>query len=45
MSVMLIEFRNFKEKIAITRRYYGKAKMQILDNRYVYIEMKGDIRR
>lgn len=43
MSLLLIEFKNFKEKIAITKQYDRKGKMQILDNRYVYVVIEGDI--
>lgn len=40
MSVLLIGFKTFKEKIAITKRYDRKAKMHILDDKYVYIVME-----
>ena len=36
--VELIEFKTFKEKLDITREYDHKAKMEIIDNRYIYIE-------
>ena len=32
-----IPYRNFKEQIAITKQFYGKAKMEIFKG-YVYIE-------
>lgn len=37
-TVELIEYRTFKEKIDITRRYRGKARIEIIDNRFIYIE-------
>ena len=37
--VETIEYRTFKEKIDITKRYGGKAKIQIYDN-YIYLEKK-----
>lgn len=43
MSVILIEFRSFKEKIAITKEYDRKGRIEILDNKYVYIEIEGRI--
>ena len=42
--VKLIEFKNFKEKLKITKQYDFKAKMSIIDNKYVYVEMKEDVR-
>lgn len=42
--VELIEFRSFKEKVKITKKYDRIAKMSIVDNRYVYIELKEDVR-
>lgn len=36
--VEIIEFKTFKEKIDITKEFDRKAKMEILDNKYVYIE-------
>ena len=30
-------FRNFKEKLAITKEFDFKAKMEIIDNKYIYI--------
>jgi hypothetical protein len=41
--VEIIEFRNFKEKLNITKKYDGKAKMEILDNKYVYVEREEEI--
>lgn len=43
MSVILIEFKTFKEKIAITKEYNRKGRIEILDNKYVYIEMEGEV--
>lgn len=41
--VEIIEFRNFKEKLKITKEYAGKAKIEIIDNKYVYVERKEEI--
>ena len=43
-SVELIPFKTFKEKIAITKEYNGKAKMEIIDNKFVLVEKedRGD---
>lgn len=38
--VEIREFRNFKEKIAITKKYFRAAKMEIIDNKYVYIKFR-----
>lgn len=35
--VELIPFNNFKEKIAITKKYYHTSKIEIIDNKYVYV--------
>lgn len=40
MIVKLIPYKNFKEKIAITKKYDKKARMQVVDNNYIYREMK-----
>ena len=40
--VELIEFKNFKEKLEITKEYDHKAKMEIMDDRYVYVEREED---
>ena len=37
-SIELIPFKTFKEKIAITKKYNGKAKMEIIDNKFVLVE-------
>ena len=37
-SVELIPFKTFKEKIAITKKYDGKAKMEVVDNKFVLVE-------
>ena len=37
--VETIKYRTFKEKIDITKKYDGKAKIQIYDN-YIYLEKK-----
>jgi hypothetical protein len=36
--VELIPFRTFKEKLAITKEFDLTAKMQIIDNKYVFVE-------
>lgn len=38
--VEIIEFKTFKEKIDITKEYDRKAKMEIIDNKYVYVKMR-----
>ena len=43
-SVELIPFKTFKEKIAITKKYDGKAKVEIIDNKFVLVEKKGGSR-
>ena len=37
-SIELIPFKTFKEKIAITKKYDGKAKMEVVDNKFVLVE-------
>ncbi len=37
-SIELIPFKTFKEKMAITKKYDGKAKMEIIDNKFVLVE-------
>lgn len=37
VSVKVIPYRSFKEKIAITKKYNGKAKIEIVDNKYVLV--------
>lgn len=39
--VELIPFNNFKEKIAITKRYFHTAKIEVIDNKYVYVTPRG----
>lgn len=43
MEILLVietkDYHNFKEKIAITKKYGGKAKLDIQEN-YIYIETK-----
>lgn len=41
--VEIIEFRDFKEKLKITKEYDGKAKIEIIDNKYVYVEREEEI--
>lgn len=36
--VEIIEFKNFREKLDITKEYDHKAKMEIMHDRYVYVE-------
>lgn len=38
--VEIINFRNFKEKIRLTKRYERLAKMEIIDNKYIYLEWR-----
>lgn len=40
MIVLGIPFKDFKEKIAITRKYRSKGKVEILDN-LIYVEMSN----
>ncbi len=42
MVVKMLPFRNFKEKIKITKKYDKKAKMQVVDNKYIYMVMKNE---
>lgn len=39
-SIELIPFKTFKEKINITKKHDGKAKMEIIDNKYILLERK-----
>lgn len=39
LTVETIEYRNFKEKINITKKYLGKAKIEVYED-YVYVEQK-----
>lgn len=39
-KVEMIPFRNFKEKLRITKKYERLAKMQIIDNKYIYLEWR-----
>lgn len=41
--VEIIEFRNFKEKLKITKEFDHRAKMEIIDNKYVYVEREEEI--
>lgn len=36
--IEFIEFNTFKEKLDITKKYDRKAKMEIVDDKYVYVE-------
>lgn len=36
----LIPYKSFKEKLNITRKYDRKAKMEIIDDKYVYVILK-----
>ncbi len=42
MIVKLIPYKNFREKIAITKKYDKRAKMQDVDNKYIYMVMKNE---
>ena len=39
-STLLLPFRSFREKLTITKEYDRKAKMEIIDNKYVYVVLK-----
>ena len=39
-QIEIIPFNTFKEKINITKKYDGKEKMEIVDNKFIYLEMK-----
>ena len=41
--VEIIEFKSFKEKLKITKKYDGKAKIEIIDNKYVYVKREEEI--
>lgn len=41
-TVEIIPFRSFKEKISITKKYFHTAKMEIIDNKYVYLKFRGE---
>lgn len=36
--IELIEFKDFKEKLKLTKKYAGKAKVEVVDDKYVYVE-------
>lgn len=37
VSVKIIPYKTFKEKITITKKYDRKAKIEIVDNKYVLV--------
>lgn len=39
--VEIISFKNFKEKIRLTKQYEKLAKIQIIDNKYIYLEWRN----
>ena len=39
-TIECIRFYNFKQKLKITKQYDRIAKMQIIDNKYIYLEMR-----
>ena len=39
-KIELIEFKTFREKIRFTKQYERLAKMQIIDNKYIYLEWR-----
>lgn len=44
VRVELIPFDNFKEKITITKEYDRRSTMEIIDNKFVYVEIiSGDV--
>lgn len=38
-TIKLEKYKSFKEKLEITKKYAGKAKIEIWDN-YIYIERR-----
>lgn len=36
--IEMIKFDNFKEKLKLTKEYDGKAKIEIVDDKYMYVE-------
>lgn len=40
--IELIEFKDFKHKIAITKKYDKTSKVEILDDKYVFIRRKDE---
>ena len=38
--VKIIPYKSFKDKLRITKEYDRIAKMEIIDNKYVYVEIK-----
>lgn len=43
MIALIIPFDSFKEKMQITKAYDHKGKVEIIDNRYIYVEMSGEL--
>lgn len=39
-TIECIRFYTFKEKLKITKQYERLAKMQIIDNKYIYLEWR-----
>lgn len=44
-SIEIIPFKSFKEKIRITKKYGRKARIEIIDNKYVVVKEKEGERR
>lgn len=43
--IEFIPYKDFKEKLKLTKKYDGKAKVEIIDDKYIYIYMwKGNLR-
>lgn len=40
--IELIEFKNFKEKLEITKKYSRTSKIEIIDDKYIYIQRKEE---
>ena len=36
--IELIPYKDFEEKLKLTKEYDGKAKIEIVDDKYVYVE-------
>ena len=43
--VECIPIENFKHKIKLTKEYFGKAKIEIIDDNYVYIDRIEEMKK
>lgn len=41
--IEFIKFNTFKEKLNITKKYDRKAKMEIVDDKYVLVERREEV--